>query len=156
MKPGVSGLLRESLAANRWGKSHGWIECINEVDDFLWDANTTAVKIIEMDEQRLNEELKNLAKQALPELPNTFKAGVWRSIRARSSPDREKWFDELVSILLRPHCAALALAITLGIGATLGQTFADAEAPNNQTSLGLNVFSGDAPALPSTLLSQPR
>jgi hypothetical protein len=109
-----------------------------------------------MDEQQLNQGLRNLAKRALPELPDTFKAGVWRSIRARSSPGQEKWFDGLVSILLRPQWAALALAITLGIGATLGRTFADAEAPKDLSSLGLNVFAGDAPALPSTLLTQPR
>jgi hypothetical protein len=59
---------------------------ISEVDDFSRDANTAAVKIIEMDEQQLNQGLRNLAKRTLPELPNAFKAGVWRSIRARSSP----------------------------------------------------------------------
>lgn len=109
-----------------------------------------------MDEEQLNEELRNLAKRALPELPNTFKADLLRSIRAGSSPIEEKWFDGLVSILLRPHWAVLALAFTVAIGATFGRTFADPEARKAHNSLGLNVFAGDAPALPSTLLTRPR
>ena len=109
-----------------------------------------------MDEEQLNQELRNLGKRALPELPNSFKAGIWKSIRARSLSGRETWIDGLVSILLRPHWAALALAFTVTIGATLGRTFADPEARKVHSSLGLNVFAGDAPTLPSTLLTQPR
>jgi hypothetical protein len=48
------------------------------------------------------------------------------------------------------------LIITVVIGANLGRTFADADAAQNHAHLGLNVFSGDAPALPSTLLNHPR
>jgi len=109
-----------------------------------------------MDEEQLDEELRNLASRALPNLPNTFKAGIWKSIRTRSSPTRERWVDGLVSILLRPHWGALALAITVGIGATFGRTLADTEVRKAHSSLGLNVFAGDAPGLPSTLLTQPR
>jgi len=120
------------------------------------DANWTRVKYIKMDEEELNQELNNLAARALPELPDTFKAGIWESIRTGSSPSRERWVDGLVSILLKPHWAALALLITVGIGATFGRTFADTDARKAHSLLGLNVFAGDAPALPSTLLTRAR
>jgi hypothetical protein len=109
-----------------------------------------------MDEEELNQELRNFAERTLPELPKTFKAGIWESIRAGSSAGRERLVDGLVAILLKPHWAALALLITVGIGATFGGTFADADARKADSSLGLNVFASDAPALPSTLLTRPR
>jgi len=120
------------------------------------NANLPSVKYIIMDEEELNQELRNLAERILPELPKTFKAGIGKSIRAGSSPGRERWVDGLVAILLKPHWAALALLITVGIGATFGRTFAGSDARKADSSLGLNVFAGDAPALPSTLLTRPR
>jgi hypothetical protein len=109
-----------------------------------------------MDEKELNQELRNLAERALPELPNTFKAGMWKSIRTGLWPNRETWVDGLVSILLKPRWAALVLLITVWIGATFGRSFADTDARKAHNSLGLNVFAGDAPSLPSTLLTRPR
>jgi RNA polymerase sigma factor (sigma-70 family) len=50
--------------------------------------------MIKMDEKDLDQELRNLAERALPGLPNTFKAGLWKSIRAESSPGPERWVED--------------------------------------------------------------
>ena len=131
-------------------------EFLARSNNFARDANARRVKIIKMDEKDLDQELRNLAERALPGLPNTFKAGLWKSIRAESSSSHERWVDVSLSVLLRPQWAALGLAVTVGIGATFGRTFADIDARQAQSLLGLDVFAGDAPALPSTLLTRPR
>jgi hypothetical protein len=111
---------------------------------------------MKMDEEELNKELANLARQALPELPDTLKADIWKSIRTRSTHLRERRSDELIGTFLRPQWAALALAITVAIGASFGRASADTEAREAHSSLGLDVFAGNAPTLPSTLLTRTR
>ena len=109
-----------------------------------------------MDESELKKVFKTLSERPIPNLPSDFKGSIWRRIRWSEAAARESWLDVLVSALLRPAWAAVALIITLVIGANLGRIFADTEAAQNHAYLGLNVFSGDAPALPSTLLNHPR
>jgi hypothetical protein len=120
------------------------------------DADRSGVQFIKMDEEELNQGLRKLAERTLPELPKTLKPVVLEAVRTESSSSRERWVDGFVPILQRPLWAALALLITIGIGATFGRTFADVDARMAQSLLGLNVFSGDAPDLPSTLLTLPR
>jgi hypothetical protein len=107
-----------------------------------------------MDESELTKVFKTLSERPIPNLPSDFKSSLWRRIRLSGAAVRESWLDLFVSALLRPAWAAVALIITLAIGANLGRTFAAAEAAQNHKYLGLNVFSGDAPALPSTLLNR--
>jgi hypothetical protein len=110
-----------------------------------------------MDESQLKEALKTLSQRSIPNLPSNFNDSVWGRIRVtEAAAVRENWLDGLISTLLRPPWAAVSLAIALVIGVSLGRAFADAEAAQNHATLGLNVFSGDAPVLPSTLLSRPR
>jgi hypothetical protein len=110
-----------------------------------------------MDESQLKKALKTLSERSIPNLPSNFNESVWARIRVtEATAVRENWLAGLVSMLLRPPWATVALAITLGIGASLGFAFADTEAAQNHKYLGLKVFSGDSPALPSTLLNHPR
>jgi hypothetical protein len=109
-----------------------------------------------MDESQLKKALKTISERSIPNLPSNFNESVWGRIRVTEATVRENWLAGLISMLLRPPWAAVALAITLGIGVSLGFAFADTEAAQNHATLGLNVFSGDAPVLPSTLLSRPR
>jgi hypothetical protein len=109
-----------------------------------------------MDESELKKVFKTLSERPIPNLPSDFKRSIWCRIRLSGAAVRESWLDLFVSALLRPAWAAVALIITLAIGANLGRTFADTQAAQNHVYLGLNVFSGDAPALPSTLLNHPR
>jgi hypothetical protein len=108
-----------------------------------------------MDESQLEKAFKTLSEQPIPNLPGNFNESVWGRIRVGEViAVRENWLAGLVSMLLRPPWAAVALAITLGIGVSLGFAFADTEGAQNHATLGLDVFSGDAPVLPSTLLSR--
>ena len=109
-----------------------------------------------MDESELRKVFKTLSERPVPNLPSDLKRSIWRRIRLSEAALRESWLDVFVSALLRPAWAVVALIITLAIGANLGRAFADADALQNHAYLGLNVFSGDAPALPSTLLNHPR
>jgi hypothetical protein len=106
-----------------------------------------------MDESQLKKALKTLSERSIPNLPSNFNESVWGRIRVTEAT-RENWLAGLVSMLLRPPWAAVALAITLGIGVSLGFAFADTEAAQNHATLGLDVFSGDPPVLPSTLLNR--
>jgi len=110
-----------------------------------------------MDESELIKVFKALSQRSIPDLPSDFDGSVWSKIRVLETTAKgESWLDSLVSTLLRPAWAAAALAITLVIGANLGRSFAYSEVAQNHANLGLNVFSGDSPVLPSTLLSQLR
>jgi len=110
-----------------------------------------------MDESELTRCLKTISERPIPNLPSNFDGPIWVKIRVtEAAAVRENWLDGLISTLLRPPWAAVSLAIALVIGVSLGRAFADAEAAQNHATLGLNVFSGDAPVLPSTLLSRPR
>jgi|ERR1700730_1825246 hypothetical protein len=81
-----------------------------------------------MDESQLNQDLKALSEQPIPNLPNNFNGSVWAKIRvAKAAAIRENWLDGLVSTLLRPRWATAAMAITLLVGGNLGRILASSE-----------------------------
>jgi hypothetical protein len=110
-----------------------------------------------MDESQLNQDLKALSEQPIPNLPSNFNGSVWAKIRvAKAAAIRENWLDGLVSTLLRPRWATAALAITLLVGGNFGRILTSSENVPTHRPLGLEVFAADAPTLPSTLLGQSR
>ena len=107
-----------------------------------------------MDESELNRHLKTISEQ-IPVLPSDFSQAVWAKIRVTEAiAIRENWLDRLVSTLLRPQWASVALAITLLVGGNFGRVLANFENRPIHKPLGFEVFASDAPTLPSTLLSQ--
>ncbi|MCX6966339.1 MAG: hypothetical protein NTZ46_00930 [Verrucomicrobia bacterium] len=55
--------------------------------------------------------------------PPRFQAEVWQRIAARASTRRgflEGWFERLVLLLPRPHCAATLVAASIALGLCLG------------------------------------
>jgi hypothetical protein len=107
-----------------------------------------------MDESELNRHLKTISEQ-IPVLPSDFSQEVWAKIRVTEAiAIRENWLDRLVSTLLRPQWASVALAITLLVGGNFGRILANFENRPIHKPLGFEVFASDAPTLPSTLLSQ--
>ena len=68
----------------------------------------------------------------------------------------ESLLDRLVSTLLRPQWATAVLAITLLVSGNFGRVLANSENRPINRPLGFEAFSGDAPTLPSTLLSGSR
>jgi hypothetical protein len=107
-----------------------------------------------MDESELNRHLKTISVQ-IPVLPSDFSQAVWAKIRVTEAiAIRENWLDRLVSTLLRPQWASVALAITLLVGGNFGRVLANFENRPIHKPLGFEVFASDAPTLPSTLLSQ--
>ena len=108
-----------------------------------------------MDESELNRHLKTISERPIPHLPSNFDGSVWAKIRgAQAFAIRENWLDRLVSTLLRPQWASVALAITLLVGGNFGRVLANVENRPIHKPLGFEVFASDAPTLPSTLLSQ--
>ena len=108
-----------------------------------------------MDESQLNDDLQALSGQPIPDLPSDLNESVFARIRVMESITvKEHWLDSLVSTLLRPHWAILALAITLLIGGNLGRVLANSGRSTAHEPLGLEVFATNAPTLPSTVLSQ--
>ena len=105
--------------------------------------------------------LEEVRRAPVPPPARDFEAAVWRRIARRERADRAGgWWERLAAFVLQPRQVAAALLLVLcgAVGATSlasphshqhGQT-----AP--VVSLGLDVFSGYAPALPSTLMSQHR
>jgi hypothetical protein len=69
----------------RWSRGEAVafeLEFLSAVADRLKGRESASVKYIKMDEEELNRELRNLAERALPD---TFKAGIWKSIRTGSA-----------------------------------------------------------------------
>jgi hypothetical protein len=110
-----------------------------------------------MDESHLNHNLKALSRRPIPDLPSNLNDSVFARIRVmESTAVREHWLDASVSRLLRPQWAIVVLVITLAIGGDLGRVLANSEPGPAHAPLGLDVFTADAPTLPSTVLSKSR
>jgi hypothetical protein len=109
-----------------------------------------------MNESELNQHLKAIAEQPIPDLPGNFAGSVRAKIRTASAGSRENWLDGLVTTLLRPQWATAVLIITLLIGGNLGHVLGSSENRPIHRPLGFEVFAPDAPTLPSTLLGEPR
>ena len=110
-----------------------------------------------MDESQLNNDLQAFAGQPIRDLHSDLNESVFARIRVMESITvKEHWLDSLVSRLLQPQWVILALATTLVIGGNLGRVFANSGPSTAHAPLGLDVFTADAPTLPSTVLSKAR
>ena len=77
-----------------------------------------------MNESRLDEDLKALAKRPQADLPTDFNATVWSKIQRRETPahaQRQNWLKALLSPLATPQWAAAALTFALLAGWALGR-----------------------------------
>ena len=78
----------------------------------------------EMNESRLNEDLKALSKRPRPNLPTDFNATVWSKVRRRETTSRarrENWRKVLLSTFGTPQWAAAGVAFGLLAGWSLGR-----------------------------------
>ena len=76
-----------------------------------------------MNESRLDEDLKALAKRPRPDVPADFNATVWSKVRRREAAARtgwQHWFGAFLSAWATPRWATAALALTLAAGWGLG------------------------------------
>jgi hypothetical protein len=104
-----------------------------------------------MDEDTICKALDILKGRPCPVPAGNFQESVWRRIRQRHRQEEQRnWMDDWLWMALRPRYAAVMLGVTLlisiGLGGSGGQSPAHA-------SLGLDVFSADAPLMPATLIS---
>jgi hypothetical protein len=110
-----------------------------------------------MDKHDVENALKKLAGQPVPELPANFEQRVWREIRSRSAVSvRESVWDAFVAAFLRPGWAISATVVTLLVSVSFGAFENTASRSAAHLSLNLGVFSADAPTLPSTLMTHTR
>jgi len=95
-----------------------------------------------MNESRLDEDLKALAKRAQADLPTDFNATVWSKIQRRETPARAKWqnwLKALLSPLATPQWAAAALAFALLAGWALGRITTSSVPNTAETRLAASV-----------------
>src|SRR5271166_1054491 len=95
-----------------------------------------------MNESRLDEDLKALAKRAQADLPTDFNATVWSKIQRRETPARAKrqnWLKALLSSLATPQWAAAALTFALLVGWSLGRITTSSVASPTETRLTASV-----------------
>jgi negative regulator of sigma E activity len=107
-----------------------------------------------MNQSSLDRLLQQRWKQAEGTLPGSFSQNVWREIRQRKADEEPSTIA--VSFwhwLLQPPAvaAALVLAVTVGVG--VGSRPPISSAARAHQALDLQVFGGQASALPSTLLA---
>jgi hypothetical protein len=77
-----------------------------------------------MNDSRLDDDLKDLAKRPMPEVPAHFDAAVWSKIRSREAhapTGWQYWLQPFLSALATPRWAAAALALALVAGWALGR-----------------------------------
>lgn len=106
-----------------------------------------------MERHDLQNALNELSARPVPELPLNFEQNVWREIRSRSCVQKPAW-DALITNFLRPSWALSAAAVVLLISISFGAKGIGQAHGIAHDSLNLDVFSADAPALPSTLLAR--
>jgi len=95
-----------------------------------------------MNESRLDEDLKALAKRPQADLPTDFNATVWSKIQRRETPVRAKWQNwlrALLSPLATPQWAAAALTFALLAGWALGRITASSVPNTAETRLAASV-----------------
>jgi hypothetical protein len=111
-----------------------------------------------MDSDDLEKALLRLAAQRKPVPSGNLEQNVWREIRSRKSVRvRESIWNKLAEKFLRPKwtlasASVVAAFISVGMVASEGPS----SAATTHSSLGLGVFSTEAPVLPSTLLTHVR
>jgi hypothetical protein len=95
-----------------------------------------------MNESRLDEDLKALAKRPQADLPTDFNATVWSKIQRRETPARAKWqnwLKALLSPLAAPQWAVAALTFALVAGWALGRITTSSVPNTAETRLAASV-----------------
>ncbi len=95
-----------------------------------------------MNESRLEEDLKALAKRPGPDLPSEFNAMVWSKVQKREATSRsrrENWLKKFFSALATPQWAAVGLALAILAGWALGRITISSEASAAETRLAGSV-----------------
>jgi len=95
-----------------------------------------------MNESRLDEDLKVLAKRPRPDLPTDFNAKVWSKVQSRETPPRarrESWLKALLSALGTPQWAAAGIAFGLLVGWSLGRITTGSGASPTESRLAASV-----------------
>src|SRR5580704_4036025 len=95
-----------------------------------------------MNESRLDEDLKALAKRPQADLPTDFNATVWSKIQRRETPahaQRQNWLKVLLSPLATPQWAAAALTFALLAGWALGRITTSSVPNTAETRLAASV-----------------
>lgn len=95
-----------------------------------------------MNESRLEEDLKALAKRPGPDLPTDFNAMVWSKVQkheATSRSRRENWLKKFFSALATPQWAAAGLALAILAGWALGRITINSEPSAAETRLAGSV-----------------
>ena len=108
-----------------------------------------------MNDDSLDRLLAQRRNAPMPQLPGSFRQGVWREIRQRKSESHTlsaTWFGWLLEPLLKPAFAfaALTLAVVMGVG--LGSGAHASQESQTRAALDLQVFGSASPALPATLM----
>jgi hypothetical protein len=102
----------------------------------------TVVRQSNMNESRLDEDLKALAKRPRPNLPADFNASVWSKVQSRETASRarrESWLKTLLSVLGTPQWAAAGVAIGLLAGWSLGRITTSSVATVTESRLAASV-----------------
>jgi hypothetical protein len=95
-----------------------------------------------MDESRLDEDLKALAKRSRPNLPTDFNAMVWSKVQnreARSAGRGESWLKALLSAFGTPQWAAVGVAFGLLAGWSLGRITTSSVTSPTESRLATSV-----------------
>lgn len=95
-----------------------------------------------MNDSRLDEDLKALAKRPRPDAPARFNALVWSKVRRHEGASQAgwgSWLQPLLSAWATPRWAAAALALTLMAGWGLGRLTTRSPGPLAETRLAGTV-----------------
>ena len=106
-----------------------------------------------MNNQDLDDLLQSIRHLPASRPSANFVSNVWREIRKRKHAERVACRSSL-SALLRPAFAGAAVGLALVIGIS-GGVLSGLES-ESQDVFGMEVFSAEAPALPSTVLGHMR
>ena len=106
-----------------------------------------------MNNQDLDDLLRRIRHLAAYRPSPNFASNVWREIRKRKQAQKTTYRSSLAA-LLRPAFAGAAVGLALVIGIS-GGVLSGLES-ESQDAFGMEVFSAEAPALPSTVLGHIR
>lgn len=106
-----------------------------------------------MDENSLDELLRQRAQKTGGSLPPNFQQNVWREIRQRRAAETAGSGAWVWQWLLRPQLVAVVLAVAMAVGAGLGSRHPERVELNTNKALDLDVFGASPRTLPSTVLS---
>jgi len=104
-----------------------------------------------MNNQGLDDLLRRIRHLAAYRPSPNFASNVWREIRKRKQAQKTTYRSSLAA-LLRPAFAGVAVGLALVIG-ICGGVLSCLE-PQSKDAFGMDVFSAEPPALPSTVLGR--